>query len=219
MAPFGDVAPALEACRAAAGGAPLEVVGALVLDALARLVPADVAVWVDVAVDGVGGGPVTIVMGPGPAAAGLLAGCTEHVAGHPVVGTDGAGSTVHRGVDVPDGHQLCLALPSSVGHRLGAVLSRSTPFTGTERARLATVGPVLACAVLAAGRGPGAGCDLLTEREAVVLRSVATGMTDKQAARALGVSPRTVGKHLEHIYAKLGVAGRTEAAAQIWRGR
>ena len=219
MAPFGDVAPALEACRAAAGGASLDVVGGLVLDALARLVPADVAVWVDVAADGAGGGPVTIVAGPGPADAALLAGCAAHVAGHPGVGTDGAGSIVHCGVEGPDGHQLCLALPSSTGHRLGAVLSRATPFTGAERARLATVGPVLACAILAAGRTPTAGCDLLTEREAVVLRSVATGMTDKQAARALGVSPRTVGKHLEHIYAKLGVAGRTEAAAQVWRGR
>ena len=194
------------------------MVGALVLDALARLVPVDVAVWVDVGVDGVGRGPV-VVTGPGPADAALLAACTEHVAGHPSVGSDGAGSTVHRDVEVPDGHQLCLALPSSAGHRLGAVLSRSTPFTGAERARLVTVGPVLACAVLAAGRGAAAGCDVLTEREAVVLRSVATGMTDKQAARALGVSPRTVGKHLEHIYAKLGVAGRTEAAAAVWRGR
>lgn len=219
MAPFGDVAPALEACRAAAGGAPLDVVGALVLDALARLVPADVAVWVDVDLDGAGRGSVTLVTGPLPADAALLAACTEHVAGHPVAGPDGPGTTVHRGVEGLDGHQLCLALPSSAGYRLGAVLSRSTPFTGAERARLATVGPVLACAVLAAGRGSVAGCDLLTAREAAVLRSVATGMSDKQAARALGVSPRTVGKHLEHIYAKLGVAGRTEAAAAVWRSR
>ena len=198
MAPFGDVAPALDACRAASGGAGLDVVGALVLDALGRLVPAEVAVWVDV--DVVGGGPVTAVASPGPADAALLAGYAEHVAGHPAVGIDGSEPTVHE-PEGPEGHRLCLVLPAPVGHRLGAALHRSTPFTRAESARLGTIVPVLACAVLAAGRGSVAGHDLLTDREAAVLRSVATGMSDKQAARVLGVSPRTVGKHLEHISA------------------
>jgi DNA-binding CsgD family transcriptional regulator len=216
MAPFGDVAPALEVCRAASGGARLDVVAALVLDVLHDLVRAELAMWVDV--DVATGGPATAVARPEPADPALLLGYAAHVVGHPTAGVDGCTPTVHPGIGAPGGHQLCLVLPASAGHRLGAALCRSDPFTEAESTRLATIQPVLACAVLAAGRGSGAVPDILTERETVVLRSVATGMTDKQAARALGVSPRTVGKHLEHIYAKLGVAGRTEAAAQVWRG-
>jgi DNA-binding NarL/FixJ family response regulator len=40
---------------------------------------------------------------------------------------------------------------------------------------------------------------------------VAAGKSDAQAAAILGISVRTVHKHLEHIYEKLGVEGRTAA--------
>jgi DNA-binding CsgD family transcriptional regulator len=53
----------------------------------------------------------------------------------------------------------------------------------------------------------------LTRREAQVLLWVARGKTDKEVAVLLYVSPRTVKKHLEHIYEKLGVKSRTEAVA------
>lgn len=212
MAPLGDVAPAMELCRVAAGGAGLDVVRPVALDAVHRLVPADVAVWADV--DLARG--ATGVTAAGPIAVGdeVLARHAEHVAGHPPAGTDGRGPTVHRGRG-PDGHRACLVLPAPSGHRAGLALHRSTPFRGDELAHLRAALPLVACAVLAAWRVPVADSDLLTSREAAVLRSVATGMSDKQAARALGVSPRTVGKHLEHIYAKLGVGGRTEAVAQV----
>jgi predicted ATPase/DNA-binding NarL/FixJ family response regulator len=52
----------------------------------------------------------------------------------------------------------------------------------------------------------------LSEREAEVLRLVATGMTDGQVADALAISPRTVNRHLSSIYSKLGVTTRTAAA-------
>jgi len=209
MAPFGDVAPALDVCRAAAGGASRDVVGALALDALLGLVPADGALWAEVG----GPGAATVVARPEPADDALLAGYTEHVAGHTDVGSEGTEPAAHL---VPGGHQLCLVLPAVAGRRAGMALHRTSPFTPAERARVDTIAPLVACAVLAATRAPVAGSELLTAREAAVLRSVATGMSDKQAARALGVSPRTVGKHLEHIYAKLGVAGRTEAAVHLW---
>jgi len=48
-----------------------------------------------------------------------------------------------------------------------------------------------------------------------VLTLVAGGATNDQIAATLVVSPRTVHKHLEHIYAKLGVATRTAAAARL----
>jgi DNA-binding CsgD family transcriptional regulator len=51
----------------------------------------------------------------------------------------------------------------------------------------------------------------LTPREREVLDWVAAGKTDAQAAAILGISVRTVGKHLEHVYVKLGVEGRTAA--------
>jgi DNA-binding CsgD family transcriptional regulator len=58
----------------------------------------------------------------------------------------------------------------------------------------------------------------LTAREREVLRLVAEGNTDAQVAAALWVSPRTVGKHLENAYEKLGVTNRTAAARRIRDG-
>ncbi len=53
----------------------------------------------------------------------------------------------------------------------------------------------------------------LTGRELDVLAWVACGKTNKDIGEILGLSPRTVNKHLEHIYVKLGVETRTAAAA------
>ncbi|WP_032684929.1 DNA-binding response regulator, partial [Pseudomonas syringae] len=53
----------------------------------------------------------------------------------------------------------------------------------------------------------------LTEREVDVLRWVACGKTNKDIADILQMSPRTVNKHLEHIYVKLGVETRTAATS------
>ena len=53
----------------------------------------------------------------------------------------------------------------------------------------------------------------LTDRQTEVLQLVARGLTGTDIANVLGVSHATVKKHLELIFAKLGVANRTEAAA------
>jgi DNA-binding CsgD family transcriptional regulator len=55
----------------------------------------------------------------------------------------------------------------------------------------------------------------LTPREADVLAHASTGLSDAEVARHLAITVRTVGKHLEHIYRKLGVPGRTAAAARL----
>jgi HD-GYP domain-containing protein (c-di-GMP phosphodiesterase class II) len=52
----------------------------------------------------------------------------------------------------------------------------------------------------------------LTDREVDVLRLVARGLTDKQAAQKLEISPRMVGDHLAHLYEKIGVTTRAAAA-------
>jgi CheY-like chemotaxis protein/DNA-binding CsgD family transcriptional regulator len=53
----------------------------------------------------------------------------------------------------------------------------------------------------------------LTAREAEVLYWVVKGKTNRDIGDILGTSPRTVTKHLEHVFGKLGVETRTAAAA------
>lgn len=53
----------------------------------------------------------------------------------------------------------------------------------------------------------------LSTREAQVLDAAARGLTNAQIGAALGIRAGTVRKHLEHVYARLGVSNRTAAAA------
>jgi len=52
----------------------------------------------------------------------------------------------------------------------------------------------------------------LSERECEVLRLIARGMTTKQAARQLGISPKTCDHHIQHVYGKIGSYTRAGAA-------
>lgn len=56
----------------------------------------------------------------------------------------------------------------------------------------------------------------LTEREAEVLALIVRGRSSDDVAAELGISPRTVHKHVEHVFAKLGVGSRLEAVATVW---
>lgn len=53
----------------------------------------------------------------------------------------------------------------------------------------------------------------LTRRESEVLLWVAKGKTNREAAQILDLSPRTINKHLEQVFRKVGVENRTTAAA------
>jgi DNA-binding CsgD family transcriptional regulator len=62
---------------------------------------------------------------------------------------------------------------------------------------------------------PSVPCDLpLTSREREVLHWLGGGKTDRDIATILGISPRTVHKHLQRIYEKLGVETRTAAVVR-----
>jgi HD-GYP domain-containing protein (c-di-GMP phosphodiesterase class II) len=52
----------------------------------------------------------------------------------------------------------------------------------------------------------------LTRREVEVLRLLARGMSNKQIAERLVISPKTVGNHIEHIYSKIGASTRAKAS-------
>ena len=91
-------------------------------------------------------------------------------------------------------------------------------FTSTEVSLLALLQPLLTRRVarLAGGEtmlASGTTLPKLTVRQGQVLRLVADGLTDAAIGHRLGCSPRTVDKHLEHIYRTLGVSGRTAAVA------
>src|SRR5205807_10157142 len=59
----------------------------------------------------------------------------------------------------------------------------------------------------------------LTPRETEVVRWLARGKTNADIADILAISPRTVQKHLEHVFQKFGVETRTAAAARILQMR
>lgn len=103
----------------------------------------------------------------------------------------------------PRAHRPALAADRAAGElRADATAGRLCP--EAVDAVLASVGergdPVAA---------PPAG---LSEREVEVLRLAARGMTNKQTAAELSISPKTVGRHLESIYTKIGASTRAAAA-------
>lgn len=53
----------------------------------------------------------------------------------------------------------------------------------------------------------------LTVREAEVLHWIASGKTNREIGEILSISPRTVNKHLEQVFQKIGVENRTAAAS------
>jgi DNA-binding NarL/FixJ family response regulator len=109
-------------------------------------------------------------------------------------------------------------------HGTTALNRERSDFTETDRAVLGLLRAPLMAALLRARKRQRAHWALsttapaslatLTDREIQVLELVALGGTNAAIAHTLGVSPRTIAKHLEHIYRKLGVASRAAAAVQ-----
>jgi DNA-binding NarL/FixJ family response regulator len=98
----------------------------------------------------------------------------------------------------------------------GYILKDSEPDEVTRAIRAAARGevplaPRAARAVLGA-RTRAQPADNLTAREEEVLALVGEGLADKQIARRLGISEKTVKAHLTSVFQRLGVESRTEAA-------
>jgi DNA-binding NarL/FixJ family response regulator len=119
---------------------------------------------------------------------------------------------------------MAINLPGVPQQVIGIALNRiRSDFTEAERDLLGVLQGPLATAMLRARARHRARhlltSDLgvlaeLTDREVQVLELVAAGCTNLAIARRLDISARTVAKHLEHIYRKLGVASRAHAAAR-----
>jgi LuxR family maltose regulon positive regulatory protein len=58
----------------------------------------------------------------------------------------------------------------------------------------------------------------LTRREREIMEQLGDGQSNAEIASRLCIAPSTVRKHLENIYAKLGVRTRTAAVARVRRG-
>lgn len=121
-------------------------------------------------------------------------------AGVPVLAVSGTGEpSVEALAAVRAGANGYLVRPRSAAELVHAV--RRTA------AGEAVFSPGLADWVLAA-RGPGASVVSLTGRESDVLRLVVEGLTARQIASRLVLSPRTVENHVQHILRKVGLPNR-----------
>jgi len=81
-------------------------------------------------------------------------------------------------------------------------------------------GSTLVIEATGAGSGPlpserPSGDDMLTARERDVMRCIEDGLSNAEIARELWIQPTTVRKHLENIFAKLGVRSRTAALSKL----
>jgi DNA-binding NarL/FixJ family response regulator len=100
----------------------------------------------------------------------------------------------------------------------GYLLKDATPDEILSAVRAVVAGgapldPKAARVLLDAQRAPGPG-RRLSPREREVLELLATGLANKQIARRLGITERTVKAHLTSVFQQLGVTDRTQAA--LW---
>jgi DNA-binding CsgD family transcriptional regulator len=108
--------------------------------------------------------------------------------------------------------EQALGAAHAVAVRLGAVPLRRELELLAQRGRVRLEAPAEPSPATA--EAPSVAASLgLTQREAEVLALVAAGRTNRQIGQALFITPKTASIHVSRILAKLGVAGRGEAAA------
>ena len=107
-----------------------------------------------------------------------------------------------------------LPAPPGIARRLVFFRGPGRPFTDDERDAAMLLQPHICRALRRQARLSAA--RLLTERQAAVIQLIAAGYDNAAIARRLGLSRGTVRKHLENIYARLGVSSRTAAVASAF---
>lgn len=114
------------------------------------------------------------------------------------------------------GRELVVAI--AAGRRVAciSVYRHGRDFDDSERALLAVArASVVTAQRVLARRSVARGWNGVTARESEILEALAAGLTPTQVARRLEISPRTVHKHLEHAYRKLGVTHLAAAIAAL----
>lgn len=135
-----------------------------------------------------------------------------------------AGSRLKRAweeVGRPWGLNHQLSIPLQLGgadHHAYLIYRPDRDFTEQELALARLLQPILTGLALRSGLAAinakaalDGSIQGLTPREVTILTLLSTGVTAESLARRLSISPRTVGKHLEHIYRKLDVGDRLMA--------
>lgn len=116
---------------------------------------------------------------------------------------------------VGEWNHVIAPMPKRCGHRRFLIFMRSTdegPFSDRDRDLLLLLQPHIAA--LADARQRQSTVVPITDRHREVLRHLAAGLSTEEIARQLFVSPTTVRKHIENIFARLGVSTRAAAVAR-----
>lgn len=124
----------------------------------------------------------------------------------------------------PWGINQQLSIPLRIGgddHNAYLISRPDSDYTEQEVALAKLLQPILTglsfhldLAAAQASAAPNGSAQVLTIRETTILTLLSQGLTAEAMARRLTISPRTAGKHLEHIYRKLDVRDRLMAVQQ-----
>lgn len=240
MSPASMMRAALATVEAADAAATLAELPVLLLPALMRLAGAECAIWTELdATPGPGGAPMLpgrVVCWPEPLLTPDLALAVEQHAGdfplirHTRPGGDGrpirrsdlqslrsfraSGMYVDVARVVGVDQMLAMAVTAGGLHACISLNRAGRDFTAADVGILTQLRPLLTRRVaLLSTISAAAAHPQLTGRQREVLHLVAEGLTDTAIAHRLDCSPRTVDKHLEHVYRKLGVSCRAAAIA------
>lgn len=228
MATARTVSAVLATVEAADAAASLTELPGLLLPALAGLVGADSALWTEMDVTtcpdyAVGRLPGQVIGYPEPLLTEELApALRRHARDFPLTRHTRPGADARKmGTD----EMLAMELKPGSLHVCVCLHRAGRDFPAAAVGMLAQLSPLLRRRVSRLAAGPAAPgtasapqLTRLTPRQRQVLRLVALGLTDTAIGHRLDCSPRTVDKHLEHIYRQLGVSCRTAAIAAVRSG-